>query len=184
MKSFTALALPALCLGTAAPAAVTVIGSSSARMCYEGARSHQQPATALGYCNAALEGEAITRDDEVATYVNRGIIRASAGDVAGALEDYDAALALDRAEPEAWLNKAFAFLRTGNAPGAVPLFDSAIRLNTREPAMAHYGRALAHEEAGNVRAAYADYVRARDLGPKWEAPRQELSRFQVRRATR
>lgn len=182
MKSFAAIACFVLCLGSAAPAAVTVIGSSSARLCYEGARSPRNSAGALRDCDAALKNEALTRDDEVATYVNRGILRATYGDTAGALKDYDAALAIDQAEPEAWLNKAFVSLRSGNAAGALRFFDSALALKTAEPAMAHYGRAVAHEQTGNVRAAYADYVRARDLGPKWEAPRKELSRFQVKRA--
>lgn len=179
MKTFAA-AIPALlCLSTTAPAAVTVIGGSLARTCYEAARSPAKPSSAIRTCDDALGDGSLTRDDEVATYVNRGILRATNGDIAGAVGDYDSALALDAEEPEAWLNKGFVYLRNGDARGAVPLFDAAVAKKTNEPAMAHYGRAVAHEELGNVRAAYADYVRARDLRPRWSPPQEELRRFKV-----
>ena len=162
-------------------AAVTVIGTSPARSCYEAARSPAKPLGGIEHCNTALLTQALTREDEVATHVNRGILRATNGDIAGALRDYDIALRLDPNEPEAWLNKAFAALRTGQIAEAVSYFDSAVAKRTREPAMAHFGRGVAHEQAGNARAAYADYVRARDLAPDWPAPQEELRRFRVER---
>lgn len=173
-------AMAAFLMPLPASAAVTVIGSSAARACYEAARSPRKSADGIERCNTAFESEALTRQDMVATHVNRGILRISKGDVQGALADYDAALALNPREPEAWLNKAFAYLRNGDARGALPFFDSAVALKTREPAMAHYGRGIAHEEVGNARAAYSDYLRARELTPEWDAPARELSRFRVR----
>lgn len=164
---------------TVADAAVTVIGSSQARSCYMAARSHSTSPADLALCSAALRDGALNRDDEVATRVNRGIILATRGDIAGAMRDYDAALTLNRNEPEAWLNKAFATLRSGDAAAAVPLFNAAVARRTREPAMAHFGRGIAYEETGRVRAAYADYVKARDLKPDWAAPQEELRRFKV-----
>lgn len=162
-------------------AAVTVIGSSSARLCYEAARSRQTSADAIARCDAAFD-EAISADDEVATYVNRGVLRVLRGDTGGAARDYDAALALDPDEPEAWLNKALLRLRQDQAGAAIPMFDAALNKRTGEPGMAHYGRAIAHEQLGNLPAAYADYRRATELSPEWEAPRTELARFQVRSA--
>lgn len=162
-----------------ATAAVTVIGSNSARLCYEAARSQRTSASAIARCDAAFD-EALSADDEVATHVNRGILRAMRGDKDGAARDYDAGIALDPDQPEAWLNKGLLFLRNGEAAAAVPLFDAALNKRTREPGMAHYGRAVAHEQAGNLRAAYADYRRATELSPDWEAPRAELARFKVR----
>ena len=97
------------------------------------------------------------------------------------MADYDAAIALDEGQAEAWLNKGLAVLRSGGARDAVGLFDAALARRTREPAIAHFGRAMAHEEAGDVRAAYADLVRARELSPRWAAPAVELKRFRVRR---
>lgn len=182
MRSCVVLATTCLALAAAAPveAAVTVIGNSAARLCYEAARSHNTSAGAVAQCDDALKLMTLTPEDEVATYVNRGILRATRGDVPGALADYDQALRRNPREPEAWLNKGFATLRQGDPAASVTFFDKAVSNKTREPAVAHYGRGIAHEQAGNLRAAYADFVRARDLSPEWPAPRNELIRFQVR----
>ena len=50
------------------------------------------------------------------------------------------------------------------------------------PEIAYYGRGLAHEDVGNVKAAYDDLQRAVALKPKWDAPAKDLARYQVRRA--
>ncbi len=170
----------AILLVAPAGAAVTVIGSSSARLCYEAARSARMSHGGVAQCDAALADGGLTGEDEVATYVNRGILRAIGGDVGGAASDYDAALARDPGEAEAWLNKGFLMLRGDHVAAAVPMFDAAIARNTAEPGMAHYGRAVAHELLGDLRAAYADYRRATELVPGWDVPRAELARFQVR----
>lgn len=180
MKSLAAFALT-LAAASPASAAVTVIGNSAARICYEAARSEFKPSSAIAQCNAAFVSDLLTRDDQIATYVNRGILRATRGDVAGAIGDYDAALKLDPRQSEAFVNKGFAYLRNEDPSGALPFFDAAVANDPEEPAVAYYGRATAHELSGNLRAAYADYVRARDLQPKWDQPRQELARFSVGR---
>lgn len=162
-----------------ASAAVTVIGSSSARLCYEAARFGRASPSGLSRCDAAFD-EALSVEDRVATHVNRGIVRATRGDTKGAQTDYDAAIALDPDEAEAWLNKGLLFLRGGRVAASVPLFDAAVIKRTGEPHMAHYGRAVAHEQLGDLRAAYADFRRAAELAPDWAAPRAELARFQVR----
>jgi Flp pilus assembly protein TadD len=61
----------------------------------------------------------------------------------------------------------------------VNLFTVALERNTTRPAVAHYGRAVAQEELGNVAAAYRDYRRASELAPNWREPRIELTRFRV-----
>jgi hypothetical protein len=42
-------------------------------------------------------------------------------------------------------------------------------------------RAITQEQLGNVRGAYADLIRARELDPKWPLPAEELTRYHVRR---
>ncbi len=39
---------------------------------------------------------------------------------------------------------------------------------------------MAHEEAGNVKAAYADLRRAVALRPNWAEPKRDLARYRVR----
>ena len=177
-KFLVAAALAALSIPAAA--AVTVLGSSSARLCYEAAEARSHAPASLEWCDRELAGEASTRDDVVATHVNRGILKLRSRKVEEAIADFDAAIALDRKEPEAYLNKGMAFLHNPElAEEAIALFDEALARKTRRPAVAHYGRAVAHETQGRVRQAYFDYREASRLEPKWREPQIELTRFKV-----
>ncbi|MGZ8311544.1 MAG: tetratricopeptide repeat protein [Allosphingosinicella sp.] len=159
--------------------AVTVIGNSSARMCYEAADSPMQPSQRdLLKCDEAFE-EALSNHDMVATHVNRGILRLRRNQIATAIADFDTAIRLDPMQPEAYLNKGAALIRLNNPADALGLFTVALEHNTARPAVAHFGRAVANEELGNVRDAYNDYVRASELDPDWSEPRTELRRFRV-----
>lgn len=179
---FLLTAAGAIAMVAPAGAAVTVIGSSSARMCYEAAESSGAPTRdALQNCDVALAGEAATQYDIVATHVNRGILRSRLGDTQGALTDFDTALRLDPNQPEAYLNKGVVLIRQDHADAALPLFTMALAKNTRRPALAYYGRGIAHEELGNLQSAYADYKRASQEAPNWKEPKQDLARFVVRR---
>lgn len=166
----------------AAGAAVTVIGNSMARSCFEVAEGKAVPRSGdFELCNRALTEETLSPYDTVATYVNRGILFARRGDTTSALADFDRASARDPSEPEAYFNKGALLLRTGAAARALPMFDAAIERRTRFLAGAYYGRAVAQEEMGNLKAAYRDYRRASEADPKWADPKAELARFKVRR---
>jgi tetratricopeptide (TPR) repeat protein len=168
-------------LAAPAGAAVTVIGSNAARQCYEAAEAPfaARPET-LAMCDRALDGPPLSTRDLVATYVNRGILRVRGGDLAGGIEDFDAAIARDPDVAEAWFNRGVALLRTRGAAAALPSFEEAVARGTDQPALAYFGRAVALEALGNVRGAYADFRRASELAPGWDRPRAELARFTVR----
>lgn len=171
---------------TAAPAAasVSVIGNSSARLCYEAAESESAAGIlSISECDKALTGEnELAPHDIVATYVNRGILQLRRGRADAALTDFDAAIARDPREPEAYLNKAAALMRDPADPAtAVTLFTAALDNKTSKPALAYYGRGLAHELLGDVKSAYFDYKLASEADPKWPKPQQELARFSVKR---
>jgi tetratricopeptide (TPR) repeat protein len=165
-----------------AAAAVTVLGSSSARLCYEATESVFTPRPDMvRRCDEALDQEALSDHDRVATYVNRGILKLRTGRFDEAIADFDTAAAEDPDQAEAYLNKGLALLRqSGASEAALPLFDTAIAKGTRKRALAYYGRAVANELAGRVRAAYQDYREASRLDPKWAVPKKDLARFRVR----
>ena len=151
-------------------------------MCFEAADSIAYPTRdSLDHCDAAIGGQALSAPDQVATYVNRGILRSRLGNLEGALVDFDAALAIDANQPEAYLNKGVVLMRRENPDAALPLFTQALENKTRRPALAYYGRGIAHEELGNLKSAYADYTRAVAEDPKWKEPKRELARFVVRK---
>ena len=175
-------AAAAVAVASPAAAAVTVLGSSSARLCYEAAEARGQPSElALRQCDDALQMEALSNYDIVATLVNRGILKARLGNVGDAIVDYDAALRRDPDEAEAYLNKGFALLHVPDAAErAMPMFDTALEKRTSKPALAYYGRAVANELTGHVRDAYNDYLEASRIDPKWSEPKTQLARFRVK----
>jgi tetratricopeptide (TPR) repeat protein len=175
------IAAAVLAAGAApAGASVFVIGSTDARLCFESADSPISPQTRdIRRCDDALRHDSLSSYEILATHVNRGILRLRRGLIDAAVDDFDAAMAIDPNQPEAYLNKGAALIQRENPAEAVSLFTVALEHNTRRPAVAHYGRAVANEQLGNVRAAYQDYRRASELDPDWAAPRADLQRFRV-----
>lgn len=174
-----------LALGTSATAAqnsMSVIGDGFAHRCYVAAESTTANRTALEACDRALDEEPLTREDRVATHVNRGILYLRKAEVAKPRADFDRALALDPFEPDAWLNRAILTVKYGRREDALPMVEKAIELNSRRPALAYFVRGLLYEDQGNVRAAYRDFQRARELEPTWDQPATELARFQIQRS--
>ena len=174
--------LAALLASASFPAlgAVTVIGNSSARICFEAADSPMMPTPGdLRYCDEALTQNALSRHDEIATHVNRGILRLRRNQIEESIADFDDAISLDPRQPEAYLNKGAALIRQDNPTEALNLFTVALDYHTRRPEIAHFGRAIANESLGNVRAAYEDYRAASELAPNWQDPQNELRRFRV-----
>jgi tetratricopeptide (TPR) repeat protein len=165
---------------TPAAASVMVLGSSDARLCYEAADSPAMPLTSdMRRCDNALSNEGLSQYEMVATHVNRGILRLRRNMMDDAVADFDAAIAIDPNQPEAYLNKGAALIRRESPQEALQLFTVALEHNTSRPAVAHYGRAVANEVLGNVAAAYRDYQAASTLAPNWAEPRNELARFRV-----
>jgi tetratricopeptide (TPR) repeat protein len=172
-------ALGALGIG-AASAAVMVLGEGPAAACYEAARADRGDREALRDCDMALEGP-ITLRDRVATRINRGIIYVNRRQADQALVDFNEAIRLDPELGEAHVNRGAALMLRGDFRGAIDSINEGIALDTAELHKAYFNRAIAHEELGQLRAAYEDYQRAASLAPEWRSPQVELARFSVRR---
>lgn len=168
-------------LAAPAFAAVTVVGSTSARACYNAAENRFGGTEAIDDCDQALREENLSGYDRVATHVNRGILKLRGGAVDAAIADFDRAIDLNPREAEAYLNKGMAVLRLPDGEDqAIGLFDAALQKKTRKPAIAYYGRGVANELNGRLREAYRDYRQASAMDPKWREPKAELARFTVR----
>jgi tetratricopeptide (TPR) repeat protein len=185
MRKISIAGALAVCM-IAAPAAASifVIGSDAGKQCYDAARNGSGSLDALQVCDQALAGGNLQRDERVATYVNRGIVKIHSGRYDAAIQDFDRAIAMDPSEPESYLNKGSALLRSEASPAeAKALFSEALQRDTRRPELAFFGRAIASELTGDLKSAYLDYKRAQEAAPRWRQPRRELSRFQVKRAS-
>ena len=182
MKALLLSAGAALLIGTApAQAGNFSVGTSFAEACFRAAENRDVSTSAREACDRALAAdEVLSQADRAGTFVNRGILFMHMGQLGRANLDFDRALAMDRRLAEAWLNKGIAQMKAGNSSAALELAGRSIELRTNKPAIAYYIRGLAHEQTGNVRAAYADLTRARALAPKWPEPAIELARYQVR----
>jgi tetratricopeptide (TPR) repeat protein len=156
------------------------IGAGFARSCFEASQARSPTPANFDTCDRAFSDQALDFHDAVATHVNRGILYYLADNIPAANADYDQALALSPNEPEAWLNKGMAALKARNSRAAAAMFERALALKTARPALAYYGRAIVNEDMGDLRAAYADLQRARDLEPRWGLPAEELKRYVVR----
>ena len=175
------LAAAAILAAFPASAGVMTIGGSFAEGCFRAAESRVGTLEALSTCDRAFTDQALTADDEFATYVNRGIVKMHRSEFPGAQSDFDRAAAMDPKRGEPWLNMGVLKIKQGDSRSAIALFSKALALGTEEPEVAHYGRAMAYEDLGDLKSAYFDLRRAVELKPRWAEPAKQLARYHVRR---
>jgi tetratricopeptide (TPR) repeat protein len=177
------LAAAAASFATGASAhSVTVIGNNAdAIACYRAAESEARRPDAVALCSAAIQEGELSVRDQMATFVNRGIVRFRIEEFDGAIADFDAALALQPGQPDALVNKGITMLAGGaEIDNALTLIDQGIANRPQRPWVGYYGRGVANELAGRDAQAYRDYRRAQELRPGWAPAEQALTRFSVR----
>lgn len=181
MRMFLALsAIVATAPAGGARAAILVVGGGDARACYEAAESRDHGRASVAVCERALDREALSRRDRLATRVNLGVVRIWGRQEVRAIEDFDAALREAPGLAEAKVNKAVALVRLNrNRRDAIALLTDALASGVSRPEVAHYARAMAFELEGDAAAAWRDYRRAAALRPDWAEPARALQRFTV-----
>lgn len=133
----------------------------------------------LEICNRAINGYDGTSENVAESYNNRGVLQFLLGDFEAARQDFERAIRYQGSMAQAHVNMGYTLNALQRWSEAIPAYTRGIELGTGEQARAHLNRGIAHEESGMVREAYADYLKASELDPEWEQPRQELGRFQV-----
>jgi tetratricopeptide (TPR) repeat protein len=176
--TFALVTLAAAAVAGSASAYVFVAAGRLSTACYENARDGLATAQALDQCDGAMT-EALSPHDRAATYINRGVVHMNRGNPARALADFDNAIALQPQLAEGYINRGAALLVQNDLRGAIAAIDQGLQYTPEDPARAYYNRGVAHEDLGEIRAAYHDYRRAAELAPTWDAPRVELARFRV-----
>lgn len=188
MRVLTALAVlgagVGLCAAGPQPSSTTLFTSNSmAVVCSKHAK--EQSATAMSMleavapCTVALDKEPLSAHQRAATYVNRGVIWLTGAKVAEAKADFDIAARTDPEVGEAYVNRGAALAAGGQYAAALTDIDKGLALGVEEPQRAWFNRGLSQEALGDVKGAYASYMKAQELAPEWTAPKTELARFSV-----
>ncbi len=146
-------------------AAETVFGATDALNCYRSA-SVQPSAADIDACTAAIEQGQLTLTELAATYSNRGILLARAGQLDKAIEDQNVAIQLDPRSASAHINRANVHYRASRHAEALADYDQAILLSSGSFAPAFYNRALVHKALGENDAARQDLQQAAKLAPE------------------
>lgn len=155
----------------------TVLGAPASGECATAAAAGRSDDDAVSACDRAVNGERLSRANQIATLINRGAIhlRRRAGELA--LADFDAVIALDSKHAEAHLNRGAALVIAGRPGPAVAAITHALGLGVRYPHKAYFNRGAAREALGDVRGAYEDYNTALTIQPDWGPAEAELARF-------
>ena len=181
-KAVLALGATVALAGAANAHSISVLGTNAdAIACYRAADSEARRPDAVETCTAALRNRDLATYDRMATLVNRGIVQFRLENFDAAIADFDAAMAIEANQPDAMINRGITMLAAGHDVDASLVYiDRGLARGPQRPWVGYYGRAVANELTGQVRAAYRDYRRASDLRPDWQLPRQAMSRFSVR----
>jgi tetratricopeptide (TPR) repeat protein len=146
-------------------AAEQVIGTSDAQACYEAATFNPTIADEAS-CNAAIKRGKLSRPQLAATYSNRGIILANHGELDKAIEDQNAAIALDPDSARAHVNRGNVYYRYNRHNEAVADYNQAITLSHGALAPAYFNRGKSHLALGETDAAAQDFQQAASLAPE------------------
>lgn len=179
IKLVIAAAVTALIAETAS-AQVFVIGKGLGGECFQKTENRfSNFRVAEQVCTRALREQTMTRQNRAATYVNRGVLRMREGLYEQALADYSEALSLRPEMGAAYLNQGAAHIYLKDFDSALVALNRAIDLDSPDLFAAHYNRAIAKENTGDVSGAYDDFVTALELKPGWDLAERQLSRFTV-----
>ena len=162
-----------------ADAAISVLGGGLASSCYQAAEFGTDTQEGIKTCTNALNETAMNTRDRAASLINRGILRANAGDFDSAMEDYNHGLMLDATLGEGYVDRGATEIVLKNYQDAVNDITKGISLNSNKIEIAYYDRAIANEALGNIRDAYTDYKKAVELRPDFALATQQLTRFKV-----
>lgn len=118
----------------------------------------------IAVCGRALRQEGLSELDRAGVLTARGRAHRDSGELAAALSDFEAALALNPYSADAFNERALALEASGHHESALEDFRLALTLSPRFAA-AYKNRGLAHFYAGNLVCAAVDLDAALTLAP-------------------
>lgn len=160
------------------PRSATIIGGdSNGRRCGTALNLGDVSDSAVQHCERGLRYSRLTREAALQLHVTLGVMRMRRGEHAQAVEQFDAAIAVDAENAEAHLNRGAALVQLRQYGPAIAAITQAMGLGVREPHKAYFNRGVAREALGDARGAYEDYSTALEIQPDWGPASAELARF-------
>lgn len=123
-----------------------------------------EPGEEIAACTTALESGRLTKRERIAAHTNRGESHLALQDRARALEDANAALAIDPNNSLAYRLRGRAHYALGQYDRAIADYSRLIELNPTDPSAIH-NRGVARAVGGDHAGAIADYDAALALDP-------------------
>jgi tetratricopeptide (TPR) repeat protein len=172
-----------LALGASAQESVTVLGPSLLDECSSAAAQAQRTGHVgvndLETCGAAIGRSWSTVGETAVAFVNRGTLYLVRGENDKAVKDFSQAIKADPTLASAYNDRGVALSAQHRQADAIADFSQALALKAGNADQVHFNRAMAYEDAGDLKRAYLDYRKAAELNPGWEQPARQLARFNV-----
>ena len=168
----------------AAPAQAQVVvslGNSMARDCYLHAKAGGQLREGVAICDMALAQEPLGKKDRAGTYDNRGVMLDEMGRIDEAARDFNAAIALDPALGDPYVNLGAMLIKQGQHQAALDQINKGMDLGMGFPHIGYYDRAVAEQMLGRYKEAYYDYKKVLELEPNFKMATERLKDFTVTR---
>jgi tetratricopeptide (TPR) repeat protein len=132
-------------------------------------------------CVSAIENQALSENDFLATLVNRGLIYATLGQADRAAQDYQQALTISNDVPEVYLNLGNLEFMRENWNQAITYYDQAETLGLIQTHVLYLNRGMAYEHSSRLDEAEAEYMAALELVPDWQPAVAKLQRIEAAR---
>jgi tetratricopeptide (TPR) repeat protein len=133
-------------------------------------------------CNYTLEYLSLGLKDRAATLANRGIVHAALSDFIAALDDHNAAIALEPSMPELYNNRGNSFFMTREYGKALDDYSLSLELGIEQRHFAYFNMGLTFERLGDDLAAEQAYLQALEFNANWEIPEARLVLLRQRMA--
>ena len=146
-------------------AAVTVVGSSDALICYKHAKFGYTTQSSVFTCLKALSDNTISKKDHDATRINLGIIYNNKSKPRMALEQFEIAYNNENMRAETLLNQGNSLLLLKDYNGALEKYQASLENNLEDISAIYFNKGMAHEYLGNIQKAVDFYKKAVALNP-------------------
>ena len=146
-------------------AAVTVVGSSDALICYKHAKYGYTTQSSVFTCLKAISDKTISKQDLDATRINLGIIYNNKSKPRMALEQFEIAIKNKNMKAEVLLNQGNSLLLLKDYKGALEKYQASYDNNLEDISAIYFNKGMAHEYLGNVDKAVSFYKKAVTLNP-------------------